>query len=827
MKKNIFYFIVSIIIFSTSTYSQGFWDISPGPMDYASSNNDTTAENLKSIIRSDSLFQYYGPLALLAYYHGTTERSFILDSMKLYAFQDTARKLSRYYDYQIIRGFLGDPGAFAGLDTCVMLIGMNSERLYAILLLAKNGYYNHFDKVQAALSQKNLTYDAIYCLEAYARYPQYREQCKNLLASVINDANQNGGEVSLAAEKLAKLDKTYASSLLLNRFTTSDFIRRLTIYHSVNDIDPDLKVEISKIALMTEPITNTHYFVPSYYTGIVRDPEEPSGYVAGDSKKFLEPSYVKFLKDFMAQQPPQVAKWNIALFLRDFFPAPETINVLNMLDTLINTKHQVASYGWLGDNIFINELDNHLASARNFLVSGDSLKCAYQIFTFQKKVNEEYRDSLDGDTRSINREGWKFLYYNAEYILERLPGVVTLPSPVNTGWNMISVPVDAANYIKSDLYPNSTSNAFMFSAGYVIKDTLENGIGYWLKFGTNDTLKYKGFPIEIDTIDVVAGWNMIGSISSNIDIAKVKYDPSGIIPSKFFGYNLGYFMADSIKVGKGYWIKVSQSGKIILDKYATAGAGQPPSETPPPPPGSPDIPNLYSPNNGSTGISKTPTLIWFSSIKAQTYRLQVSTNSTFTNLVFDDSTLTVTSKQIGTLANSTTYYWRVNAKNEIWTSDWSSVFWFRTLGIPPPPDPCQPIDAFSALDQFTVSDNSGGKQQLFAHNGGRRLALGLRDYDMPPEPIEGVFHAKFQSGRFVESVPPGKGISKIPIKIKDANFPITINWNIRPESNTKYWLYKSGRDKILLSGVGSTTINSLDGNLLLIEAQAILPDPCY
>lgn len=75
---------------------------------------------------------------------------------------------------------------------------------------------------------------------------------------------------------------------------------------------------------------------------------------------------------------------------------------------------------------------------------------------------------------------------------------------------------------------------------------------------------------------------------------------------------------------------------------------------------------------------------------------------------------------------------------------------------------------------------------------------------MPPEPIEGVFHAKFQSGRFVESVPPGKGISKIPIKIKDANFPITINWNIRPESNTKYWLYKIRNQKIELSGIGGT-----------------------
>lgn len=826
MKKNIFYIGLAIILFATSSYSQGFWDLSPGPMDHASTSNDTTASGIKSIIRIDLLVAYWGPLRMLAYYNGTTERSFILDSMKLYAYQDTAYNLSRYYDYQYIRGYLGDPGAFAGLDTCAMMMGMGYERLHAIKLLAENEYYNHFDKVQAALLQKNLTYDAIYCLEAYSKSLQYRDQCKNLLASVINDPNQNGGEVFVAAEKLATLDKVYASSLLLSRFTISDFIRRITIYNNVNRIDPDLAIEMSKIALTTESIDNTSYFVPRYYTGIVKDPNDISGYVAGYSNKFLKPSYIKFIKDFKTQQPPQDAKWDIGRFLREFLPAPETTSVLNMLDTLISTKQQVTNYDWLGDNSFVNELNNHLTTARNFLLSGDSLSCAYLIFTFQKKVDEEYRDSLDGDTRTINREGWKFLYYNAEYILERLPGVVTLQSPVNTGWNMISVPVDALSYIKSELYPNSTSNAFMFYAGYVRKDTLENGIGYWLKFGTNDTLKYKGFPIEIDTIDVAAGWNMIGSISTALDTSKVKSIPSEIILSKFFGYNLGYFMADSIKIGKGYWIKVSQSGKIILDKNAQTGGGQGQEPLPPPPPGAPDIPELYSPNNGSTGISKTPTLIWFESSNAQTYRLQVSTNSSFTNIIFTDSTLTATSKQVGPLANSTTYYWRVNAKNAVWTSDWSGVFWFRTLGTPPPPDPCQPIDAFSAMDQFTVSDMNGNKQQLFAHNGGRRLALGLRDYDMPPEPIEGVFHAKFQSGKFVEGVPPGKGLNKIPIKIKDANFPITINWNIKPESNTKYWVYKTKNQKIELSGKGSTTINSIDGNLLLIEAQAISPGPC-
>jgi hypothetical protein len=54
-------------------------------------------------------------------------------------------------------------------------------------------------------------------------------------------------------------------------------------------------------------------------------------------------------------------------------------------------------------------------------VSGDSNNCARQIKLFQQKVDEEYRDSLGGDNKTVTIEGWKFLYYNAKYILERLP----------------------------------------------------------------------------------------------------------------------------------------------------------------------------------------------------------------------------------------------------------------------------------------------------------------------------------------------------------------------------------------------------------------------
>jgi len=93
----------------------------------------------------------------------------------------------------------------------------------------------------------------------------------------------------------------------------------------------------------------------------------------------------------------------------------------------------------------------------------------------------------------------------------------------------------------------------------------------------------------------------------------------------------------------------------------------------------PDVPVLQSPSTGSTGISITPTLTWNASTGASTYRLQVATDSAFTKLIYDDSTLTAVSKQVSGPTNNAKFYWRVNAKNTKGTSSYSTIWSFTTI----------------------------------------------------------------------------------------------------------------------------------------------------
>ncbi|MHC1738937.1 MAG: T9SS type A sorting domain-containing protein [Ignavibacteriaceae bacterium] len=97
---------------------------------------------------------------------------------------------------------------------------------------------------------------------------------------------------------------------------------------------------------------------------------------------------------------------------------------------------------------------------------------------------------------------------------------------------------------------------------------------------------------------------------------------------------------------------------------------------------SPGAPSLMSPVNNATGISTLPTLTWNTSVNAISYRLVIATDQNFNNTVFNDSTITDTSKSlIAALQNNTTYYWKVNAKNGSGTSAYSTVWNFKTIAV--------------------------------------------------------------------------------------------------------------------------------------------------
>ncbi|MBI5216736.1 MAG: DUF1573 domain-containing protein [Ignavibacteriae bacterium] len=124
------------------------------------------------------------------------------------------------------------------------------------------------------------------------------------------------------------------------------------------------------------------------------------------------------------------------------------------------------------------------------------------------------------------------------------------------GWNLVSIPVRPGPVQK-------VPSMFLYDGGYYDSDTLVFGKGYWGK--PPDTMTFQGSEVLEDSFIVKKGWNIIGSLSAPIQSATLLTSPMNIVVSPFYGYNEeGYYPADAILPGKGYWVKVNSNGKLIL-----------------------------------------------------------------------------------------------------------------------------------------------------------------------------------------------------------------------------------------------------------------------
>ncbi len=116
----------------------------------------------------------------------------------------------------------------------------------------------------------------------------------------------------------------------------------------------------------------------------------------------------------------------------------------------------------------------------------------------------------------------------------------------------------------------------------------------------------------------------------------------------------------------------------------------------------PASPSLVAPLAGSANQPTTLNMSWLASASAETYRLQISTNSNFSGILFYDSAAVGTSRTIIGLSSGTTYYWRVNASNAAGSSSYSTRTFTTVIASPPSPTLETPADA--AINVTSISE---------------------------------------------------------------------------------------------------------------------------
>ena len=135
-------------------------------------------------------------------------------------------------------------------------------------------------------------------------------------------------------------------------------------------------------------------------------------------------------------------------------------------------------------------------------------------------------------------------------------------------WNLVGLPLLVSNPGYLNLFPSATENScYSYTdTGYSSETSLSAGNGYWLHFEEAGTHAIVGEAISEITIELTEGWNLISGISYNISSYEIQDPENIIIPNTLFEFlgASGYAYAQSLEPGKGYWIRTSSTGVIVI-----------------------------------------------------------------------------------------------------------------------------------------------------------------------------------------------------------------------------------------------------------------------
>ena len=327
------------------------------------------------------------------------------------------------------------------------------------------------------------------------------------------------------------------------------------------NISPDLVVNTKVLLASTDPVSVSWYAAKYILTPIASRPLETDPDLPGGKYHNSLTNWTTFLHD-SAGLPCTMDSNNISVYGRESllqtnFPAMPTLSspingATNQL-TVLNLNWNTSSYAiYYHVQVSLDPLFS------NLLINDSTLTApTYNLEQLLNATTYYWR------VRAINGVGSSDYSTSCNFTTGNS---ITRTIQINSGWNMISLPLTDGDSLLTDVFPTAISDAFAYSSGsYQIKDTLRNGMGYWLKFSDAQSMMTAGTPNIIDTIEVTTGWNLIGSISNPVLVSGIISIPTEIISSDFFGYQNGYAVADTIEPAKAYWVKVSENGRIILD----------------------------------------------------------------------------------------------------------------------------------------------------------------------------------------------------------------------------------------------------------------------
>ena len=140
---------------------------------------------------------------------------------------------------------------------------------------------------------------------------------------------------------------------------------------------------------------------------------------------------------------------------------------------------------------------------------------------------------------------------------------------VLSGWNLLGLPLDAPNAHHQAVFDDQAASqayAYTTTSGYVARDSLRNGEGFWILFDAETTIVSSGERLQSVEIEVGEGWNLISGPGCAMPVSDVTSSPPGLVESDYYGYGAGGYSAESttLERWKGYWVLLGAAGVLSM-----------------------------------------------------------------------------------------------------------------------------------------------------------------------------------------------------------------------------------------------------------------------
>lgn len=286
---------------------------------------------------------------------------------------------------------------------------INSHKVFATLLLFTKGDYSTasvlFDYIEEM--KPGVAPTAFYLLEDVLKHvPEYEAQAKAELKRIIqlpNDDYNTSIAIQVLSEKYG--NEIIPDLLYVLENVTSNTSKNLA-FEELEELNYSELENLTKSQFLQDSVRSWVML-----NKLLTDYNTPANY------KFILDNYKTSLS------MDQVAKYNWLFQSDKAIPSKDYDLISDYLDFIYSLCDTLPVYTWLGDLQFKDDLQSILQSAKTNLLAGDSLSCAIDVKAFQNSVDNVYADSLNTDPPFVTLEGWKFLYWNAQYILDRLQKV--------------------------------------------------------------------------------------------------------------------------------------------------------------------------------------------------------------------------------------------------------------------------------------------------------------------------------------------------------------------------------------------------------------------